>query len=78
MTRVLTILAAVVALGVTAAPASALEPPTTGPVPIPYPNTGLAQTNPPTTQQTAGRPNVTNVIRQRHDSSRLAVMNVRA
>jgi hypothetical protein len=54
MTRVLTILAAVVALGVTAAPASALEPPITGPVPIPYPNTGLAQANAPTTQQTAG------------------------
>jgi hypothetical protein len=78
MTRVLTILAAVVALGVTAAPASALEPPTTGPVPIPYPNTGLAQANPPNDTTDRWRPNVTNVIRQRHYSSRLAVMNVRA
>jgi hypothetical protein len=38
MIRVLPILAAVFALAVTAAPASALEPPTSGPVPIPYPN----------------------------------------
>jgi hypothetical protein len=47
MIRVLTILAAlVVALGATAAPASALEPPAPGYVPfvpIPYPSTGWTE-----------------------------------